>query len=123
MPTAVILKHRKELTDNLVIAQLPNGEEVSFRATSQANAITVLRTLYNQRDNIVKDPDPVVDGPVELDVAVAPKPTDPTPDQIAAQLAQQQWFKDYAQERTQQILATLSADLQSRYKPEYGDLR
>lgn len=122
MPTAIILKHRKELTDNLVIAQLPNGEEVSFRATSQANAITVLRTLYSQRDNIVKDPDPVLDGPVELDVPVVSK-TDLTSEQIAAQLAQQQWFKDYVQERTQQILATLSTDLQSRYKTEYGDIR
>lgn len=40
-----------------------------------------------------------------------------------ADLERDQWFADFAVELTLLRLRTLSADLQSRYRPEYGGLR
>lgn len=116
--TAIILKHERQLADTLVIAQLPSGEQVSFRATSQANAIAILRDLAKKRD-VTKDTDPVTDGPVELDIAAAVPPDPPT----RAEIDRAKWFADFSAERTQQTLGTLTATLASRYKPEYGDVR
>lgn len=115
MLTAIILKHIRELNDTLVIAQLPSGDQVSFRVSSQTQAIGVLRELSIKRD-VTKDMDPVVDGPVDLDPKAQVPPTQEEVDR-------NKWFTDYASERTQQILATLSPSLQARYKPEYGDVR
>lgn len=50
----------------------------------------------------------------------APKPPNP---QTQDQIDQAAFFTDYNQERTDQILKTLSPGLQGRYKTEYGPLR
>lgn len=80
MAEAEILSAKKEVNDFAVIAKLPNGEEVSFRAVSQEQAIQILREMDAQRTKLSVNADPVLKGKVELAV---PAPLPPTPDELA----------------------------------------
>jgi hypothetical protein len=55
--------------------------------------------------------------------AIKPAPSKPTdPIKSQAQIDQDQFFIDYNTEKTNQVLKTLSPELQARYKSEYGRL-
>lgn len=86
---------------------------------AKARLEAATKTLIAQRD-LDNGPIRVVPSGTNLDLAdIPPVVTPPT----QAELERAAFFTDYANERTQQTLATLSPSLASRYKSEYGALR
>lgn len=97
----------------IVDASLPDGTPVVLTVLNDADVVAQL----NNRDVRPKPADQITLGPVVLPDPEPPKP--PTPEA----LERSQFFTDYDKERTDQILATLTPALASRYKAEYGALR
>lgn len=69
------------------------------------------------RDNTGKLP--VIAPGTVIDIVPDPVPADPTPGQIKAQQARQQFFDDLQAARQQAKFDALSQDLQARCLPEY----